>query len=47
MTPDLLKKLELIGKDLVLYSQDTVKMFYEDAARSGYCLDRRAAVTTA
>jgi transaldolase len=33
-----LKKLSLVGKDLHEYSLDTVKMFYEDAARSGYRL---------
>ena len=31
MTPDLIKKLDLSGKDLALYSLDTVKQFYEDA----------------
>jgi transaldolase len=36
MTPDLLKKLELVGKDLGEYSLDTVKMFYEDAKRAGF-----------
>jgi transaldolase len=37
-TNDILKKLELIGYDLTLYSLDTVKMFYADAASSGYIL---------
>jgi transaldolase len=46
MTTDLLKKMELVGKNLELYSLDTVKMFYEDAARSGYQLERRIATTT-
>jgi transaldolase len=36
MTPDLIKKLSLIGKDLDEYSLDTVKMFYNDALASGY-----------
>ena len=31
MTPDLIKKLDLTGKDLTEYSLDTVKMFYNDA----------------
>ena len=35
-TADILKKLGLVGKDLHEYSLDTVKMFYEDAHRSGY-----------
>jgi transaldolase len=37
-TSDVLKKLELIGKDLNEYSLDTVKMFYEDARKAGYQL---------
>ena len=35
-TPDVLQKLSLVGKDLDEYSLDTVKMFYNDAAKSGY-----------
>jgi transaldolase len=31
LTNDLLKKLPLIGKDLIEYSRETVKMFVEDA----------------
>jgi len=37
-TADILKKLELVGKDLGDYSLDTVKMFYEDARQSGFRL---------
>jgi transaldolase len=37
-TSDILKKLELLGKDHDEYSLDTVKMFHDDAARSGYRL---------
>src|SRR5579862_1104890 len=37
-TTDVLKKLSLVGKDLDDYSLDTVKMFYEDAAASGYSI---------
>lgn len=37
-TPDILKKLSLVGKDLADYSLDTVKMFYDDAAKSGFSL---------
>jgi transaldolase len=44
VTPDVLKKLELVGKNLDTYSLETVKMFYEDAARAGYSLERRHAV---
>jgi transaldolase len=37
-TSDILRKLELVGKDLREYSLDTVKMFYEDARKAGYHL---------
>jgi transaldolase len=37
-TPDVLKKLSLVGKDLAEYSLDTVKMFAGDAAKSGFSL---------
>jgi transaldolase len=40
-TPDVLKKLELVGKDLSDYSLETVKMFADDAAKSGFSLERR------
>ena len=36
-TNDLLKKLNLIGRDLGDYSLETVKMFYDDACKSGLC----------
>jgi transaldolase len=38
VTNDILKKLEIVGKDLDEYSLDTVKMFREDAVRAGYTL---------
>jgi len=38
MTPDLIKKLALGGRDLTDYSLDTVKMFYNDAKTAGYTL---------
>jgi len=37
-TNDLLKKLEIVGRDLEEYSLDTVKMFYEDALKAGFRL---------
>ena len=37
-TDDILKKLELIGKDLHEFSLDTVKMFRNDALKAGYIL---------
>jgi len=38
VTPDILKKLNLIGYDLEAYSLDTVKMFYNDAVVAGFKL---------
>jgi transaldolase len=35
-TPDILNRLETIGKDLSQYSLETVKMFRNDALRSNY-----------
>ncbi len=37
-TSDVLKKLPLVGEDLHDFSLNTVMMFYDDAARSGYRL---------
>jgi transaldolase len=37
-TSDVLKKLDLFGKDLHDYSQETVRMFYDDAAKSRFAL---------
>ena len=36
VTPDILKKLEFVGKNLDDFSLDTVKMFYRDAQAAGY-----------
>ena len=33
---EILKKLQLVGKDITAYSLDTVKMFFEDARASGF-----------
>jgi transaldolase len=38
VTPDLLKKLSLRGKDLAEYSLETVQMFYNDASKAGFSL---------
>src|SRR5438270_3318527 len=49
-TPDILKKLALVGMDLGDYSLDTVRMFYDDAQKAGYSLGvaaRAAATRTA
>ena len=37
-TNSLLKKLDLVDKDLNEYSLDTVKMFYSDAEQAGYSI---------
>ena len=37
-TSDILRKLELVGKDLTGYSLDTVKMFRNDAISAGFTL---------
>jgi transaldolase len=44
-TNDILKKLDLIGKDLADYSLDTVKMFFNDAKQAGFALDLPVAAT--
>ena len=38
VTHDLLKKLDLIGKDLDAFSLETVQMFRDDAVKAGYVL---------
>ena len=38
LLPELLKKLELFGKDLGEYSLETVQMFHDDAKAAGYTL---------
>jgi transaldolase len=37
-TSDILKKLDIIGKDLSQYSLETVRMFRDDAVASGYSI---------
>jgi transaldolase len=38
VTNDILKKMKFVDYDLVEYSLDTVKMFYEDARNAGFSL---------
>lgn len=38
VTHDVLRKLELVGKDLTQYSLETVRMFRDDAVKAGYSL---------
>lgn len=37
-TSDVLQKLPVVGKDLLEYSLDTVKMFHTDATKSGFSI---------
>jgi transaldolase len=37
-TNDILRKLSLVGRDLSLYSLDTVQMFHRDASQAGYAI---------
>lgn len=46
VTNDILRKLRLVGYDLEALSLDTVKMFYEDAERSGFKLETSVAEYT-
>jgi transaldolase len=39
ISQDILRKLSLLGKDLDVYSLETVKMFYRDALDAGYNVD--------
>ena len=38
VTHDVLKKLELVGRDLADFSLETVRMFYDDAQKAGFRL---------
>lgn len=42
--PEILRKLNLVGKDLAAYSQETVEMFHRDAAASAFQIDTRLLV---
>jgi transaldolase len=46
LLPEILNKLDLVGKELSTYSLDTVKMFYRDACAAGYQIDTRVPVLT-
>jgi transaldolase len=41
-TPDVLRKLSLLGKDLLEYSRETIQMHYDDARKSGFTLPAAA-----
>jgi len=38
VTPDILKKLSSLGKDLDVFSRETVQMFYDDASAAGFSI---------
>jgi transaldolase len=40
--PEILRKLDLVGKDLAAYSRETVEMFHRDAQAAAYTIDTRA-----
>ena len=42
VTNDVLAKLKIVGKDLKLYSKETVEMFYRDAQASGFSIIQRS-----
>ena len=39
VAPDILRKMELVGKDLAAYSLETVEMFHRDAHAAAYRID--------
>jgi transaldolase len=39
LPPELLRRLDLVGKDLNAFSQETVEMFYRDAQAAAYRID--------
>ena len=41
VTPDLIKKLNGVGKDLAQFSLETVEMFYRDATAAGYSIQTK------
>ncbi len=47
VTNDILKKLSLVGKDLMEYSLETVDMFYKDAQSAGFSLNKDDLLKTA
>ncbi|MFZ0630246.1 MAG: transaldolase [Acidobacteriaceae bacterium] len=40
--PDILRKVDLVGKDLRAYSRETVEMFHRDAQAAAYTIDTSA-----
>lgn len=46
VTPDVLKKLPGVGKDLATFSLETVSMFYNDAKASGFTIDIKSSLNS-
>ena len=46
LLPEMLNKLDLVGKDLDTFSLETVSMFYRDACAAGYHIPARKEVLT-
>jgi transaldolase len=44
LTPELLRKMPLLGRDLTEYSLDTVKMLFENARAAGFSLNAPVAI---
>jgi transaldolase len=44
VAPEILRRMELVGKDLAAYSLETVEMFYGDALVAAYEIDTSAVV---
>lgn len=44
VTPDVLKKLSGVGKNLTTFSLETVLMFYNDAKTAGYTIDLKPVI---
>ena len=45
LPPEMLRKLEVLGRDLKQYSLETVEMFHNDARAAGYAIDTTALAT--
>jgi transaldolase len=41
VTNDIIGKLQLVGKDLLEYSRETVQMFYRDAVAAAFTIDTK------
>ncbi|HXH33188.1 MAG TPA: transaldolase [Plantibacter sp.] len=46
VTPDVLAKLPLVGKDLAVFSIETVRMFHDDARTAGFAIELERSAST-